>query len=140
MSKRWSFRTLVVAGAFIVGMSSQAAFALTPTVTVTPNTNLLNKQVVTVKGVNFAKNVSPIYVVECNPKVTTQKQNACNLSGVVVTKSSATGVVGPVKFTVHTGTIGTGTGAAPCDHLHPCLITVSNASGTTHGIAKITFH
>jgi hypothetical protein len=139
MNKRWTFRMLVVAGAFVVGMGSSAAFALTPTIVVTPNTGLINLQKVKVTGKNFAPNKS-LFVVECNPKVTTQKQLACDIKTgqFLTTKSSATGTVS-VVFTIRTGIIGTGAGAAPCGHLHPCLLTVSPGTATGSATAKISF-
>jgi hypothetical protein len=143
MSKRWSFRVLVVAGAFIVGMGSQAAFALTPTIAVTPNTNLINLQKVKIAGKNLLKSTS-YFIVECNPKVKTlpgaQAQNACDLkTGQYMTaKTTATGTLA-VTFAVHTGTIGTGTGAATCGHLHPCLLTASPGAATGSATATISF-
>jgi hypothetical protein len=127
-----------VGGAIIVGLGSTAAYAATPSVTVTPNINLINNQKVKVAGKNLTKNKS-YFVVQCNPKVKTlpmaQAQTACDLKHVVTTKTTATGTLS-ATFAVHTGTIGTGKGAAPCDKTHPCLLTVS--PGVAAGSATTT--
>ncbi|SRR5579871_2065933 len=144
--KKWSLRTLVVTGAVVVvGMGSSAAFALTPTLTVTPNTGLINLQKVTLTGKNLLKS-SSYFIVECNPKVktlpATQAQNACDLkTGQYKTvKTTATGTLpAGTTFVIHTGTIGTSTGAATCGHGHPCLLTASPGKATGSATATISF-
>ena len=138
--KKWSLRTLVVAGAaVVVGMGSTAAFAVAPTILVTPSTNLINLQKVKVTGKNWGANKS-LFLVECNPKVTTAKASACDIkTGQFQTpKSSATGTVS-ATFVIRTGIIGTGTGAGPCGHGHPCLLTLSNGTPTLQATAHISF-
>jgi hypothetical protein len=138
--KKWSLRTFVVAGAvFAVCMGSSAAYALTPTLTVTPNTGLINLQKVKASGKNLLKSTT-YFVVECNPKVKTIGQTACDIKTgqYLTTKTTATGTLS-VTFTIREGTIGTGSGAATCGHGHPCLLTASPGKATGSATTTISF-
>ena len=138
MFAKRSIRMLVVTGAVIVGMGSSAAFAVSPSITVTPNKKLANAQVVKVAGKNFPKNDS-LVIVQCNSKVATDGSAACDLHNIIGVRSDASGKVPSTSFTVHTGAIGTDGGT--CDKTHACIIAVSepSATSTVHAAATITF-
>jgi hypothetical protein len=133
----------VTVGAAIVmlglGVSSMAAFGVTPTASVSPHQNLTNGQKVWVSGANFPPGAT-VAIVQCNAKAATQGQNGCDTSHPRIVSVTAFGRVPARSYLVVKGTIGTGTGAAPCDHAHPCAMVVADiAAQTIHAVAPIFF-
>src|SRR5437868_2933849 len=102
MHKRLGFRILgaflvgVLVAAVSVGVSGGMVSAGTatpkplPTVAVTPHTNLVDLQSVTVVGNNFSPNAL-VGTVECNS--TAVDVNSCDLSTLVYATANASGVV-----------------------------------------------
>jgi hypothetical protein len=81
---------VVVAISASLGMIAAAPASAAPTVTVTPNTDLVDAQQVSVSANGFAANAS-IAVLECTTGATTQDN--CDLSTLLFTNADGTGTV-----------------------------------------------
>jgi Neocarzinostatin family len=112
------------AGALL--LSAGTAGAATPAATAKPTKGLTNGKVVTVKWTGFnATKDKVIAIVQCNNKVTTDMEAACDTSNpVLISPGTASGTA---KITVHTGAIGTdgGTCGTTKKDAKNCLIALS---------------
>jgi hypothetical protein len=122
-----------------VGASSMAAFGSGPTATVMPFRGLTNGQKVWVSGRRFPAG-DTVAIVQCNMKAATQGQSACDVSHPRLVMVTRFGNVPARSYLVVTGTIGTGTGAGPCNRFHPCLMVVADlANNAINAAAPIFF-
>lgn len=128
--------TLLV-GSGALNVSPAAAATKSPHVTVSPSTGLKNGETVTVKGTGF-KPTDSVYIVECLR--TAKGQAQCAVTGIPIPVTiSAKGVLPTTKFTVTTGTVGTGKCGTKPSNLKSCDVSVGNASGGDSATANITF-
>jgi hypothetical protein len=121
-----------------LGVSSMAAFGSGPTATVMPFRNLTNGQKVWVSGTNFPKG-DTVAIVQCNGKASTQGQAACDTSHPRIVGVTMFGRVPARSYLVVKGTIGTGAGAGPCDHAHPCVMVIADLANTAINAAAPIF-
>ncbi len=103
---------------------------------VTPSTNLVKGQQVTVTGSGFTPH-DQVYLVECQVKAT--GQNGCDVATATPVTISAKGVLPATKFSVVTGTVGSGTCGTKATNLKACAISAGNATGGDSAVAPITF-
>ncbi len=103
---------------------------------ITPSTNLVKGQQVTVTGSGFTPH-DQVYLVECQVKAT--GQNGCDVATATPVTISAKGVLPATKFSVVTGTVGSGTCGTKTTNLKACAISAGNATGGDSAVAPITF-
>jgi hypothetical protein len=103
---RLAAASLVVAGLVATAAASSEA-ASSPSITVSPNTGLHNKQVVKISGSGFSKNTD-LAIVECNPSVFSANPKACNAAGAIQLKTGSGGSFPATNFTVVAGKVGDG--------------------------------
>src|ERR1039458_3405259 len=98
---------LMLGGMAYIGVFGAGASG-TPTITITPSTGLVNLQSVQVTGTGFAPNlgIGSTIAVECLTPATGAA--GCDVVDYALVTSDANGNVS-FAFTVHTGTVGTGT-------------------------------
>jgi hypothetical protein len=111
-----------------------------PVVTVTPSTKLRGGQTIHVSGSGFPQHNAPLYIVECNSE--TKGQDACAISTLTTSTTSATGTFSGVAFKVVTGTVGTSPDAGQCVAGKTCFIAASTSTSgvkADSGAAPITF-
>jgi hypothetical protein len=114
-------------------------FGVAPTATVSPFQGLTNGQTVWVSGKHFPAG-DTVAIVQCNGKAATQGQAACDISHPRLVTVTRFGHVPARSYMVVTGTIGTGAGAGPCDHTHPCVMVVADiANQAVNASAPIFF-
>jgi hypothetical protein len=128
---------LMLGGMAYIGVFGAGATA-TPTISITPNTGLVNSQSVQVTGSGFTPNqgLGTMAAVECVATATTSA--GCDTVHYVLVTSDASGDVN-FAFAVETGTVGNGTcGTSATDAT--CLISVGTVSTqTTLAANTITF-
>jgi hypothetical protein len=149
MLRRRQLQAAVGAAIVAIGLGASALGASASSqvtqanATASPSFNLTNGEKIWVSGSGFPKSTTnnqvSIAIVECNSKVATQGSNACDIAHVVITHSTVTGRVAARAYIVRTGTIGSGTGAGRCDHLHSCFMVVATLDQSTAGLASIHF-
>jgi hypothetical protein len=110
--------------------------ASTRKLVVTPSTNLVKGQRVTVTGSGFTPH-DQVYLVECQVKAT--GQNGCDVATATPVTISATGVLPATAFSVVTGTVGSGTCGTKTTNLKACAISAGNATGGDSAVAPIAF-
>jgi hypothetical protein len=110
--------------------------AATRKLVVTPSTNLVKGQRVTVTGSGFTPH-DQVYLVECLVKAT--GQNGCDVATATPVTISATGVLPATKFTVVTGVVGSGTCGTNATNLKACAISAGNATGGDSSVTPIAF-
>jgi hypothetical protein len=141
MMKR--FVSGIAAVAFMLGGTAYigvfgAGATGTPTISITPNTGLVNMQSVQVTGSGFTPNLTQgsTAAVECLATATTSA--GCDSADYVLVTSDANGIVS-FSFTVRTGTIGNGTcGTSATDAT--CIISIATvAPPAVLAYATITF-
>jgi hypothetical protein len=139
--------TVVAKNRIGAGPASKASNKVTPkaakaspTLVVTPNANLTNSETVTVSGTGFTPN-DEVYLVEC--LANSGGQSGCDIATATPVTISAEGVLPSTKFSVLTGTIGSGSGSGTCgttaSNLKSCAVSAGNASGGDSAVAPITF-
>lgn len=92
--------------------------------TVTPSTGLSDGQSVKVDATGFSPN-QPLVVTQCAALGTKTQSADCNLAGLQMVTSDATGAV-HIQFTVVKGPFGAA--QVTCSATQPCLISVTQAS------------
>src|SRR5579872_7457126 len=112
MARMHKARPAVAAALVVIAMtgggllsSSLAGAKTVPHLVVTPASGLKNGSKVRVTGTGF-KAGDTVYVVECLAHATGAA--GCNIAGAVPVTISSKGVLPLTKFTVTTGTVGTG--------------------------------
>ena len=134
---RWGIGAAIVVIA--IGAGGMAAFGVAPTASVSPYRGLTNGQTVWVSGRHFPPG-DTVAIVQCNGKAATAGQSACDISHPRIVGVTRFGRVPARSYAVVTGTIGTGTGAGPCDSKHPCVIVVADiANQAVNAAAPIFF-
>jgi hypothetical protein len=133
-------RVLVLASAtlaFVVGLAVPAATgASTPHLKVTPSTKLANSQIVRVSGSGF-KPHDQVFIVQCQR--TAKGQAGCAITNLRAATITASGVLKPTNFVVHTGKIGNGFCGTKAVNLAKCDISVGTPTGSDSATAPITF-
>jgi hypothetical protein len=106
-------------------------------ITVTPATDLVSGQQVTVSGSGFSPN-EPLVVTQCADKGEATGAGDCNLAGLATTASDAAGQV-HLEFTVVKGPFGSN--QIVCGPTQSCLVSITQAtvSPTEEADAVITF-
>jgi hypothetical protein len=105
-------------------------------VTLTPDTGLVNGTVVAVTGSGFTAGDS-LYILEC-PKNTVSLAD-CATDDAVAMTVGPTGVLTPAKFTVLSGHVGSGTCGTSEADLNGCYLTVSTTTSTDQGYSPLVF-
>ncbi len=129
---------MVAGGLALFGVASvSAATSYTPTITVSPNTDLTNGEQVTITGSGFMPDESSLIAVECIATATTAA--GCNTTTFAPVGIDSSGNLVSLTFDVATGPIGTGTcGTSAADAI--CAISVgSSATGEVAAFATIGF-
>jgi hypothetical protein len=103
-----------------------------------PAFNLVTGSTTWVSGSGFPKSTT-VAIVQCNSKVATQGQKACDISHPIITHSTVTGRVAARAYKVVEGTIGSGTGTGMCDDTHSCFMVIATLDMSTAGLATIHF-
>ena len=125
---------LLLGGVALGGVATAAA-AAAPTITITPNTGLINGQKVVITGSGFTPGAS-LAAVECI--ITATNTTGCSISSPVLITINADGTLPSTNFYVQTGTIGNGTcGTSSADAM--CAIAVGTTTGTVEADGPITF-
>ncbi len=128
-------------GASALGASASSGTTIQANAAAMPEFNLHNGQTTWVQGSGFPKKAT-VAIVQCNGKVATKGESACDISHPVLTTTTVTGRVAARAYKVATGTIGSGTGKGLCDSKHSCFMVVSTLPGTNpmySGLAPIHF-
>jgi Neocarzinostatin family len=144
-------RLALPAAAMAVGLAFGGgnAYALTPTVTVTPNTGLTNGQTVKVAWQYFSKTKNTfLAIVECNKLVLTdQNASHCDTGHAVIIGDGTTPAPskGHHSFKARTGKIGDKPCGTTATNKGNCLIAVTGLDGSLNPVpgqamaVKITF-
>ena len=126
--------TMILGGLTSLGVATASAAG--PTITVTPNTGLVNGQSVAVTGSGFMANET-VYALEC--KATAASQADCSLATATPSTTSATGTVS-MNFSVVTGSISSTTCGTSSSDLSNCAIVVGAVPpATDQALGAITF-
>jgi hypothetical protein len=120
----------------IIGVTSASA-AAKPKITVTPSTNLRNKEKVSVAGDGF-KPGDTVFIVECLAKAKGEANCAVNgiPTAITITK---TGLLPRQSFVVTEGRVGNGLCGTTKANLKNCAVSVGNAAGGDSAVALIAF-
>jgi hypothetical protein len=108
---------------------TSAGAAAKPKLFVTPSTGLTNGKSIFVSGTGF-KPKDTVYLTEC--QATAKGEAQCDIATATLVKISATGVLKKTKFTVVTGTIGSGKldkCGTKASNLKGCAVSAGNISG-----------
>jgi Neocarzinostatin family len=105
-------------------------------VTLTPDTGLVNGTVVAVTGSGFTAGDS-LYILEC-PKNTVSLAD-CATDDAVAMTVGPTGVLTPGKFKIIGGHVGSGTCGTGEADLNGCYLTVSTTTSTDQGYSPLVF-
>jgi len=127
---------LPVAGPEQPAVSGTVTAQATPTVVVTPNTDLVAEQEVSVAASGFSPDLS-IVIGQCGPEVDSIAD--CDQDRAIFLKTDASGKAS-VKIKVIVGTVGPA--AHPCDHKNSCVIAASEPTpdpSAQRALQKITF-
>lgn len=122
----------------VLGISSAGA-AAKPKLVVTPSTGLTNAKSIFVSGTGF-KPKDTVYLTEC--QATAKGEAQCDIDTATQVKISATGVLKKTKFTVVTGTIGSGKldkCGTKASNLRGCAVSAGNISGKDTATTDIVF-
>ena len=124
-----------------IGASAHdAPHTSSPTITVTPSTDLTNNQAVQVAGSGFLPG-DQVYVIECFATAT--NQSGCDTNGATPATIDSSGNLPTTSFAVSTGQIGAtgngGTCGTSASDLSNCVIAVANITGADRGVAQISF-
>ena len=130
---------VIASGVVNLGVSG-ATTKVHPRLMVSPSGSLKNNQVVKVRGLHFTPK-DTLYLVQCLVKA--KDASGCNVTAPVPVTVNAKGAFSWTKFTVKTGTVGTGTAVSTCGtkrtDLKNCAISAGNAAGGDSAVARITF-
>jgi hypothetical protein len=140
MASRHGFAAVAAgfaAAACSLVLFASSASATGATMKAVPNTGLSNGSVVKVKGSGFPASTQ-LYLVECLKSATTEA--GCDISTATAVTTTASGVLPKTKFTVVTGTVGTGKCGTSSSNEGKCVIVAGDISGTEYAAAKITFN
>ncbi len=125
--------SLALAAALVAPVSAGASG---PHLQVTPSTKLHNSSVVKVSGSGF-KPHDTVFVVQCQRSA--KGQAGCAITNIRAATISASGVLKPMNFVVHTGKIGNGFCGTKKANLAKCDVSVGTATGADSATAPITF-
>jgi hypothetical protein len=136
LNVRRALPAAICAGALLLSMGPAGAVTA-PSATVKPAKALTNGKVVTVTWSNFnATKDKTIAIVECNSKVATDMEAACDTADVqLVNPGTASG---HVKLTLRTGAIGTdgGTCGTSKADAKNCVVAVSGLTKKLTAVPK----
>jgi hypothetical protein len=95
--------------------------------TVTPDKNLVNNQVVTIKASKFPAATTTLYAAECAAAAVAKvSEDYCDTTVAHVATAPATNGAATIKFTIHTGTAFTPTKSGKCQFPLLCYIIISD--------------
>ncbi len=121
----------------VVGVASAQAGATSPSVTVSPSTNLVNNQQLLVQGSGLSGDNGD-FLVEC--LTTATDTTGCDTSTEVAISVDGSGDLSPAGFTTATGTIGSGTCGTGSTDASSCDLAIAAASsGPVTALAPLTF-
>jgi hypothetical protein len=92
-----------------------------PAITVTPSTNVKNGSTVKVSGSGFPAKAEPLYLIECS---SLSGESDCNVGGVVISTTNASGAFSNIGVKVQTGKFG----AHSCPAGGKCYIVASTST------------
>lgn len=127
---------LVSTGSVATATGASAARKPVPHLVVVPSGSLRNKETVRVRGIDFLPN-DAVFVVEC--LATAKGSSSCDTATATPVTISATGQMPWTKFTVVTGTVGSGTCGTTRTNAKACELSVGNIRGEDTASARITF-
>lgn len=111
---------------------------------VTPDKNLVDNQVVTVKASKFPTDTTTLYAAECAAAAVAKvSEDYCDTTVAHVATAAATNGAATIKFTIHTGADFTPAKSGKCQFPLTCYIIVSDGATldttTTVAFPSITF-
>ena len=110
---------------------------INPRIVADPSKSLRNGETVRVTATGFGPNQA-LLALQCAVRGNKTGEGDCDLGNLVTLNTNAEGR-GTARLTLHTGRIGAN--HDPCDHSHPCLVSVSQETlnPTQSATTSVTF-
>jgi hypothetical protein len=140
MARFRGIRSLTAGAGLAIGslalVASTAGAATVPSLTATPNTHLINHQVVEVAGAALPAGAH-LYVAECLRSATSEA--GCDLTTAVAVTITAKGLLRNTNFTVTTGAVGPGKCGTTKRNANHCRLVIGSGTGTAYAGVDISF-